>query len=237
MTPFPHHAAEPLARQLRRWKVISGVLLLMVVGLGVFSAYLIRQMDRDYSSLIDRTLPLIDEIRLVSREQSTAFRSIVSGLVENEPGKVAAAAQQARSAMEEMRRGEAVLLASEVLRERPELIEALKKTDAAFLAAADDILPYVSATSTAEAERERLERLRGTLENANATTRQMIQFVEDRSQSISDDFSQFARTRSTILFGIAGLPVVVGSLAAIAIVLVIVAMLIIFRRTGLDDNR
>ncbi len=236
MLPFPHHNAETLARDVRRWKLIAGVLLAGLVVLGAFSAFLVRQLDRDYSLLIDRTLPLIDEVRAVAREQSTTFRAIVSGLVENEPTEVAAALQQAEGAMARMRRGEAVLLTSDILQEQPDLLAALKQADAAYLAAANDLLPHVTTTSTAESERERLERLRAALERANAVSRQMIQFVENRSQAISDDYSHLARTHSAILFGIAGLPFIIVSLAVIAIVLVILTMILIFRRVGVGDG-
>ena len=237
MAFISQHNAETLARALRRWKIFALTLLVALVGMGFFSAYLVRQLDRDYSLLIDRTLPLIDDIRAVAREQSTSFRAIVSGLVENDPVQVANAVQQAQAAMDRMRRGEAALLTSDILQEQPDLLGALRKADTAYLAAASEILPHVTTSVTAEAERERLERLRAALENANVVTRQLIQFVENRSQSLSDDYSHLARTHSTILFGIAGLPVILGSLAVLAIVLVIVAMMLIFRRASLEESR
>ena len=224
-------------RDLRRWKFIAGVLLIGLIGLGMFSAYLVRQLDRDYSLLLDRTLPLIDDIRRVAREQSTVFRSIVTGLVENDPAQVNAAIQQAQAAVDRMRHDEAVLLTSDILQERADLLAEQKKADQAFVAVVTDLLPHVTATATAEDERERLERLRAALEHANAVSRELIQFVENRSQSISDDYSHLARTRAAIIFGIAGLPLLVGTLAALVIVCVIGAVILLFRRYGTEDQQ
>lgn len=236
MPPPANPSVEVLARELRRWKIFALVLLAALVGVGAFSAYVVRELDEDYSRLFDRTLPLMDELRVVGREEANAFRALVTGLVESEPAPVDHAVTDARESLERIRRLLDRLEKSGVLKERPELLRGIRVANGDYLAAAGDLLPRVAVGNTAQRERVSIENLRVALDRALTSNRVAIQFVESRSQAISDDYTRIVRNRATLLLGIAGLPVAFGTLIVVVVAFVVVAMIWTFRRVGAEDG-
>src|ERR1051326_6106373 len=60
------------AGTIRRLKAIIVALLVSNVALGLFSAYLLRQTDRSYSELIDRDVPLLNDLQTLTALSAAA---------------------------------------------------------------------------------------------------------------------------------------------------------------------
>src|SRR5205814_8803362 len=59
---------------LRQLKLLVVVLVLSNIGLGIFSFYLLRSVDRTYSDLIDRSVPVLNDLQTLTALAVRAMR-------------------------------------------------------------------------------------------------------------------------------------------------------------------
>src|SRR4051794_24997618 len=90
---------------VRQLKTLVVVLILSNIALGVFGFYLLRTIDRNYSVLIDQSIPILNGLQTLTAKASEAMRSTNPVLLTE--GKVTpdAMAKDARAAIS---RGETV---------------------------------------------------------------------------------------------------------------------------------
>ena len=233
MSPYSSDTATLAA--LRRLKLLMAVLVLSNCALGVFSVYLLNRLDRDYSVLIDETLPLMGGIRAVARAQTDAYRAIVAGAVARDPKLCAEAAQRARREIGRAHTARLQLAQSEILRQKPEALRELNGSGAELEAMADELIPKISTPDAGADEPARLPRLDAVLERCRGINRQLLEYVDARGQRINDDFSAGVRHRSALVLGLAGWPLLLAVAVALVVGVVLLGMVVIFRRIGAED--
>ncbi len=221
---------------MRRLRLLVAVLVLSNCALGVFSVFLLRKLDHDYSGLIDQTLPLMSQLRAAGRENTDAYRALVAGLVETDPALCAEAATRARQALSRGRAARIRVAQSPVLRQKPGLLNEMEEAGAGFEAIAENLLPRLSADATPASERIRFELLEKALERSRAANRALQDYVEERSQALSDTISGEVRSRSALVLGVASWPLLMGVLIAVVVVVVLAGMFVMLRRIGADDG-
>lgn len=225
-----------LQTSVRRLKLLVGVLVLSNCVLGVFSVALLRKLDRDYTALLDQTLPLIAQIRVVGRENTDVYRALVAGIVESDAKLCAESVQRAGKALERGRTARAQLLKSPTLQEKPGLLKEMADATAAYDDVARGIMAKLSPEMTPADQNASYNQLEQALERCRNSTRLLQEFVDARSQAISDSVSAEMRSRSNLVLGVAGWPLVIGVLIAIMVAGVLIVMFVILRRIGADDG-
>ncbi len=221
---------------MRRLRLLVAVLVLSNCALGVFSVFLLRKLDQDYTVLFDQTLPLMSQLRAAGRENTDAYRALVTGLVEVDPALCAEATIRARQALSRGRAARVRLAQSPVLRQKPGLLNEMEEAGAGFEAIAENLLPRLTAEASPASERIHFELLEKALERSRAANRALQDYVEERSQALSDTISGEVRTRSALVLGVASWPLQMGGLIAVVVVVVLVGMFIMLRRIGADDG-
>lgn len=225
-----------LQTSVRRLKLLVGVLVLSNCVLGVFSVALLRKLDRDYSDLLDQTLPLIAQIRVVGRETTDVYRALVAGIVETDAKLCAESVRRAGEALDRTRTIRAQLMKAEVLKEKPELLKEMADATATYDEIARGIMAKLSPEMTPADQNASYNQLEQGLERCRKSTRRLQEFVDARSQAINDNMSAEVRSRSNLVLGVASWPLVIGVLIAVMVAVVLIGMFLILRRVGADDG-
>ena len=221
---------------LRRLKLLAVVLVLSNLVVGAFSVYLIRRADRDYSALIDQTVPVLYQVRTVGGAGGRVFRGLIAGLVADDPVKCAAAIAQVKESLARGQQLRAQLIQTDFLRENPELVRELVESGRGYDQVAADILPRVTPQNTAEDERDRLEELQVVNARYSAALEKISTELVERARVTSDAYTARSHNRSAMLLGLAGWPFLAAALIAIVTMVVVVVMLFVFRQAGPGDG-
>lgn len=230
------NTTEVLQRSLKRWRRIALVSIVVTLGLGGFSAYLLRSLDADYSALFDRTVPLLSDLRLLGNDALSTQRALLSALLaESEESRVAPVAR-ASNLMEAgavLRRS---LARGNFFTERAESFAVMDRKGAVYDAAAADVVALLKRRQLPEADRVRRERARPALDEYLGEIENVARSVEAHSQSVNDRISDSARSRSAIVVGVASLPLVIGTFVLLALAALVSFMVLIFRRFGPEEE-
>ncbi len=225
-----------LQTSVRRLKLLVGVLVLSNCVLGIFSVSLLRKLDHDYSDLLDQTLPLIAQLRVVGRESTDVYRALVAGIVETDAKLCAESVQRAAKSLARAHAARAQLLKTGVLKEKPEMLKEMADATTAYDEVARAIMAKLSPEMTPADQNASYNQLEQALERCRRSTRQLQEFVDARSQAISDNVSAEVRSRSRLVLGVASWPLLVGVLVAAMVAVVLIGMFFILRRVGADDG-
>ncbi len=219
-------------RTIRRLRLLVVALVVSNLVLGFLSAYLLRRLDRDYSELLDETWPTVQHVRTVGQESTNAYKQIVAGLAESDPARCAAYVKTIDATMARIRAGRVLVVQSELLAEQPPLLADYKTAAAEFDAGVAGIMPRLTPASTVESERGALDKFEASLDRVRTVNQKLLTFIETRSQSISGDFSAGVRQRSFLVLSVAAWPVLIAAIAVVSTLVVVLAMLFMFRRSG-----
>lgn len=225
---------ERLIRELKRWKMLAAVLLGLVVVLGSLSAWLMRAMATEYSRLIDRSVPALTDLREIDNSALSAHRALLAALLAENREACDLALGRLEAQLDQSRRMRDSLSRQPIF-EGPEPLAALNKAGADYETAANEFLALARGGRMAEASARRNDRVKPTLDAYLAEIGAASRMVADRSQKQNADMTDTVRSRSALLVGVASLPVIIGSVALLAVIAVIVAMVVIFRRAGVED--
>lgn len=235
--PVPITSREyTLQSSVRRLKLFIGILVLSNCLLGLLSAMLLRKLDSTYSDLLDQTLPVLSEIRAVGRENTDVYRALVAGIVETDAKLCAASIQRAGQALEHAHAARQQVLNAAILKESPGLLKEMADATAAYDVVARGIMAKLSPDMTPAEQNTSFNQLEQALERCRVSTRKLQEFIEVRSQAISDNVSAEVRSRSTLVLGVASWPVLIGILIVISAAVVLIGMFFMLRRIGPDDG-
>lgn len=210
-------------------------MLVGIIGLGLVSAYLLRSMDHDYSDLIDRSVPVLNEMRALSTSALSAQRSLLAGLLAEDDSRRAVAYTRVQAFIDTGRHIRRALGDREIFQSSGTALKPLDRAGSNYEEAVEEFLALAKNHRMTEAQAWRRAKVKPALDLYLTQLEIAARYVEDRSQKISDDYSDVARSRSAILIGFASLPILIGSIMLIVVVVVIVGMILIFRRVGVDD--
>src|SRR4051812_15169389 len=94
-----HQPLDQSAATLRQLKLVVILLVVSNIGLGVFSFYLLRTLDRRYSSLIGDTVPILADLRELTADVADAHRANGRIFLNAPKEKRLALAQRARETL------------------------------------------------------------------------------------------------------------------------------------------
>jgi len=221
---------------LRRLRLLGVVLALSNLLLGGVSVYLLRQVDADYSRLIDDSVPLINEIRLMGKDGGNVFRSVIAGLVTSDPRKCAAAVARARTSLELEHAMRQKVQAAKIFSDRPAIAADLRSAGDAFELTVTALLPRVTPENTADAEKESIEKLQWVIDRFATAVQTASEYVEARTKAANDDYTASVRHRTFVVLGLAGWPLLVAGVFLVLTLVVVVFMLVVFRAADVGDG-
>lgn len=210
------------------------VVILMVSNLmlGCISAYLLRAIDRNYSVLIDRSFPQMNELRLLTKETVSMQRHVLAALVATDSVMREDSIQKLESAVARQKIHRKGLLMAEEFRAKPELSKVLTQSAQVYEAGLETFLALMSAGRREEADNLRKDLLRPSVNVYLDAIDQAAVAVEVDGQALKDVYSSRAKTQGTILVGLASWPLLAGLVLAILLGIIIGALVLVYRRVG-----
>jgi hypothetical protein len=221
---------------LRRMQLLVALLVFSNLFVGFYSIHLIRRTDREYSGLIDESVPVISETRHAGQQAGFAYRSIVAGLVTRDPLRCSAMLQRAKSSLANAREIRAHDLRDSFFQEYPALADEFKASGEAFEAAATDMLPRMFPENSADAERERMDRLLSLYERHVASVEKIVTAAVSRAETTSDLYSNENQGQARIVMGLASWPLLVLGFGIAVAASMAIFMLFVFRRAVIVDE-
>jgi len=219
-----------------RLRTLCVVLALSNVLLGLFSASLLRRINREYSDLIDRSVPVLNEIRIVDKNASALYQAVIAGLVTPDPVKCEKALVRTRYYLERSPVDRSIVLAADILRQRPAMAAELRNSGEAYDKAIAEILPRVTPQNTADAEKDALEHLEPIFYRYYGAVDKVSDYVERRTEKLSVDYTGLTNHSSLLVLGIGGWPLVIVGLVVAVTLAVVAVMLVLFRTANVGDG-
>lgn len=219
----------------RRLKLLVGVLVISNLLLGCLSAYLLRSLDRNYSGLIDRGIPVLQEVRQLTKETVSMQRQALATMVAAEPVARREATQRLQVAIARQKNSLARLLQSDALVARPELSKTLRQSSQSYESDLATFLVHLEAGRRDEADKLRVESLRPSVNSYLDVIDEAAVAVETNGKEMTGLISDRVRTQSTILVGLASWPLLVGLVIVVLIGLIIGLLVFIYRQVGTEQ--
>jgi len=221
---------------LRRLKALAIVLVLSNFLLGAFSVYLIQRTDRDYSLLINESVPALYEGRHVGQQMGIVYRSIIAALITQDPAVCAAQVERAKQALAKGKELREQLLQLDMLQKNPSLAGELKEAGEAFAQAAAEILPRITPEDSADAERVRLDHMQALYERHIASLEKIATMAAGHAELSSEAYSDLSRSRSELVLGLASWPLLLAAVIVGLTIVIVVVMLVVFRQAVIGDE-
>jgi hypothetical protein len=223
--PARFHTPESQQAALKQLKILVVVLIISNVGLGFLSVYLLRAVDRKYSTLITQTVPSINELQSLTAWSIEAMRGTNPILFQDSAGNTAAIAQRSRNAIDHERdqRDHALQRQSLVLKpaERTELQEA----GAAFTRESLAVLQLFESGHNAEALQKRNASLRPAFDSYVRCLTKSADILEIEGLRTSGNLTEQTGSMSHMMMGVATWPVIVVGLFFLAAMIYVVGVL------------
>ena len=214
---------------LRRLKALVVVLIVSNMALGVFGFYCLRAIDHKYSELIDRTVPLMDQMQELTAVSAHAMRGTNPAFfspAENQR----AATERAREGLDRDEKLRGLLVRTDWDPAREDEQETLQNAGDTFSRVARQVVDLFSAGRTAEATKLREESLRPAFERYVAATTQAADLVKEHSLKTSDAFTERTHSISKMMLGLASWPVIALTLFFTVTAALAVVVLLLFDR-------
>jgi len=221
---------------IRRLRILALILAVSNLLLGGFSAYLLQSTDKAYSELIDRMLPVLNQVRSTGRNAASAYLDVIASLVTVDPVKCAVDLNWAKKSLEDGRLAREAVLTSEFLKGDPALSAELEENGVAYETAMKALFPRVTAENTTDRERDTLEQLQAIYEKYHDTIARTISAIEKQTEATSDQYTRQTKSRSIFVIGFGSWPLgIIAGIMALAIV-VILGMAVAYYRAGAGDG-
>lgn len=219
---------------LRNLKLLLLVLLVSNVGLGLLSFFLIRSVDRRYTELLGRTIPLLNDLQTLTAKSVNAMRVTNPDGAERTLGDPATLARLHKTVGDDRALREKILSRpwpADLISGRNEIARA----GGQFTQWCVETLDLQGKGERAASLKIRDERLRPAFEDYLNTLTKVADSVEANSGKESEQFSGTTGSFSRIVLGIGIWPVVaVGALLILTAVFLGVLMLA-FRGKDLSE--
>jgi hypothetical protein len=224
------------ARNLRRLRILAVILIVSNVAIGGIGVHTIRRLDREYSLLIDSSVPVLDEIRGIGRQTGLLFRMTVTALVATDPAARSAALQSAREAQTECRKLRAAVQGADFIQGDPELVRKYAAAGKEYDAVIDDLLPRITAEDTVEQERRRVGSLLGAYDRLSILNETISATLASRSEELNTRYSMDSNRESKLLLGLAGWPILLAVGFALMAAMVASVLVFVFWREVIADE-
>ena len=231
----PASTSTPTAGN-QQLKLLVLVLVLSNIILGLLSVFLLRSLNRDYSLLIDDSVPTMNHIRSIGKEANETFRAVIMGLVNDDPAVCAMAIQRAQHALESEKKNRARVFSASILQEKPALLAELRQTGEAYEQMAASLISRITPNTTTEDERIRINQIQQTVDHYSIVVGKALDFVESHSRTANGTYSKSVRLRSALMIVLASWPVLVAGLVVTLTVVVVSILLLLFKQADAGDE-
>ncbi len=214
------------ASVLRQLKLLVALLLLSNLALGLFAFYFLRGIDQKYSSLINETVPTLQQLQELTVVIGQTMHGTNPAFVTGSDELRSAMVQRGRDALEREQgmRGTIVTRGWFSANERDR--SDIERAGIAFDRSAASVLDLLVAGKPEEATREREKNLRPDYERYLAATRQVTEHAHNESLRTSGRLTARTGNLSRVLLGLGSWPVIMVGLFLSVFALVVVGMLL-----------
>ena len=220
---------------LRNLKRLVVLLVVSNIAMGIFGVYLLRAVDKRYSELLNRSVPVMNDLQGVTAQSAMAMISIGPTLF-NAPAKTRAdLLQRAQQAIKQDRDERTRVLANDRLPSFPEGSVALRQSGDAFTENSLAVLKLFADGKVEEAGRLRAEGVRPAFERYLEEVTKLADVLETESQRTNADYTARTSSLSTVMLGLASWPLVILGGLLILVAVLVVAMMVAFRGKDLAD--
>ena len=220
----------------RQLQLLVVILALSNIGLGLFSFYLLRKVDRGYKELIVRSVPVLNDLQTLTAKAIQAIRSTNPLLFEGSAEKRTEAQRLSLAAIDADRTLRTNLLAAGQLTAQPSDSREFQQSGESFTRLVTDVCQLLAAGQMAEAVRLREEGLRLAFERYLDATTKVADLLEDESLRASEDFSARTGSASRLVLGFASWPLLAAAGLVLVGALFILVFLVLFRGRDLSDG-
>jgi len=220
---------------VRNLKRVIVALILSNLGLGLFSVYLLRAMDRRYSELLNRSVPALNDLQTLTAQAVAVMRGTGPTLLNGPVNDGQALVQSAQDALKRDRELRNRLLGEEWMASTPDGKEDFQKAGDEFTQTSSEVLKLFSEGKIEQARRTRDGIVRAAFDHyVNATTK-VADFLQKESQRTNLDFSAKTNSISTIILSLASWPLLVFGVLLLLVVVLVIAMMVAFRGKDMAD--
>jgi len=210
-------------RRVRFWLVVG--LLVSNLAVGILSLFFLRSVNQRYALLFERSIPVVNNLRTLTRELTTVQR-LARRMVDpaNEPAWKELPPQM--DSMSTRARTHAQDISNAELFKNTPHAGAIVAMSLDYDAKADHFLEMVHAGKLADASHYNNEILRPTYDNYQLTLDAAADFVESQGSNLRDRYTQDSRFFGGLLLAFAGWPVIAAGVAVFVLALLIVTLLV-----------
>jgi hypothetical protein len=210
-------------RRFRFWLVVS--LLVSNLAVGILSLYFLRSVNERYAALFERSIPVVNSLRTLTRELSFVQR-LARRIIDpdNEP-----AWKELLPQMEDASRKALVhaldISNAELFRETGHTA-AIVAMSREYDARVDEYLALARAGKLAQANQFNNEVLRPTYDNLQLRLDAAADHIEAQGNNLRDRYTQDTRFFGGLLLAFAGWPVLAAALGVFVLTILIVTLLL-----------
>lgn len=217
---------------LRQLKGLVVLLLLSNVALGLFAFYFLRGIDRKYSTLINDTVPTLNDLQGLTVITSEAMHGTNPAFMPGTSDEVRTEfVKHGHEALDRERQMRERILSSPWFATNESERENLRQVGQTFDTAAASILDLLGAGKMDDANRAREKDLRPAYERYVVTTRESTQHAHTDSLRTSDMITLKSGNLSRLLLGLGSWPIIMlGLFLSILAILVVGVLLNVFLR-------
>lgn len=210
-------------RRVRFWLVVG--LLISNLGVGILSLFFLRSVNQRYALLFERSIPVVNNLRTLTRELGTVQR-LARRLVDpdNEP-KWKELPPQMDDASAKARVHALDISNAELFKETAHS-GAIVTMSREYDEKVDRFLDLIHAGKLSEANHYNIEVLRPAYDNYQTTLDGAADYVESQGNNLRDRYAQDSRFFGGLLLAFAGWPVIAAGIAVVVLSLLIVTLLI-----------
>lgn len=212
-----------LSRRFRFWLVVG--LLTSNLAVGILSLFFLRSVNQRYAQLFERSIPVVNNLRTLTRELSYVQR-LARRIVDprNEPDWVKLVPLMDDS-IAKARTHALEISTAELFRGTPHSA-AIVASSRDYTTKAAEYLALVRLNKLEEANRYNNDVLRPGYDNLQVTLDAAADFVESQSSNLRDRYTQESRFLGGLLLAFAGWPVIAAGVAVVALALLIIILLV-----------
>ena len=220
---------------VRQLKLLVIVLVFSNIGLGAVSFYLLREIDRTYSTLFDQSVPVLSDLQTLTARAVGAMRGTNGAMLMGPAGAKAEPLERARAEFQADLKLRQKLLKAEWLPGSEQARTEFQVAGDEFSDAGTEVMAAFAAGRNQEAEKIRDEKLRPAFERYLDKTTRLSDVVEAVTGRANDAVSVRAGRFSNIMLGLASWPVLllIGLLLLTAIFVVV--LMVLFRGREMSD--
>ncbi len=212
--------------KLAKRELLFAIVFASYIGSIVCNFYLLKEIDRNYSELIDHSVPVLRELNNVTASAAYAIHQTYPRLFdEKAPGRIEAL-QRARAALTDETLTRIRFLQSDFSGISLGEMTELKEVGEEFSRIGNNVVKLYAEENLKEAELYRERELRPALERYIAATKMMADKISDIGEKSSDQITEKTRRMSLSVLGFASWPAI--ALLLIFIVLLSLGLVVLF---------